>query len=969
VIGQTLSHFRITAKLGEGGMGAVYRAEDTTLGREVALKVLPEAFIADPERLARFEREAKVLASLNHPNIAAIYEVGNAVPLSSRATDAPLSSRATDAPLSSRATEGSRGISEGGDPSASAAQGAAFARDDSVGDTSARADVTVHYLAMELAEGEDLADRLGHGAIPLEEALGLAIQIAEGLVAAHERGIVHRDLKPANIKVTPDGQVKVLDFGLAKAWEGPGGPGGDMTHSPTLTAQMTQAGTLLGTAAYMSPEQARGQEADRRADVWAFGLILTEMLSGRKTFNEPTVSDTLAAVLKTDPDLTVLPAETSPALRRLIERCLRKDPKERLRDMGDVGLELREILAGERGSVAMAGAATDMGGAEESSSRLPGILAGVVIGLLLGLATWWFAPAGEEAATASGEMIRFGIPAPEGKTPMRGLAISPDGSKIALVLRNEHDDRTAIWIRALDDLELRKVEGTDGGMYPFWSPDSRQIGYFAGYGVHVVDLSGTPPRRLADATTTEETRGAAWLAGGTIVYSPHYLGGLLRVPVEGGVEPQAATVLDAKGNVGTHRFPAPLPDGRHFLFYAAPGSGGEPGEIHLGELGSTESRLLTEGHSAPVYSPTGHLVYARGDVLVAHAFDLERLELEGDPIPLGPKLPAGLAVSGLRSLSVADDGTLVYRVEDLSRSLLAWRSRDGTVIDFVDDEAWHYGVAVSPDGRSAAAGRYPLSGRGDLWLYDRARGLGRPLASGPNDEDVAVWAPAGRSIAFLESTAMGAAIKVLDIETGETRSIYAEALGAWPTQWLPDGSGILVAHSVAPDVMSPTLAETGGSDIAMIDLDRPNELVEVLATPHGETDGQVSPNGRWLAYTSDVSGRKEIYVRPFRGAGSDWQVSTEGGSRPRWARDGGELFFLGADGWLRTAEVAAIEPFATAAPERLFDAEIDQGQSIDPGYDVAPDGTFLVNQRADDGGEPVVVVIGMEQLLAKLGRQ
>jgi hypothetical protein len=450
VIGTTLSHFRITAKLGEGGMGAVYRAEDTTLGREVALKVLPEEFTANPERLARFEREAKVLASLNHPNIAAIYEVGHAVP----DVGAGLPTRPDPE------------TDEGGRIGRSAPTS-----DGAVGEASGSTDV--HFLAMELAEGEDLADRLGRGAVPTEDALGLAIQMTEALEAAHERGIVHRDLKPANIKITPDGQVKVLDFGLAKAWEGPGGPGGDMTHSPTLTAQMTQAGTLLGTAAYMSPEQARGQEADRRADVWAFGLILTEMLSGRKTFNEPTVSDTLAAVLKSDPDLSGLPADTSPALRLLIERCLRKDPKERLRDMGDVGLELREIVAGDREYV-LSGAGEAVpapeAGRTARSSRSPAILAGVVAGVLVGFALWWLLPRGAAPAASSSSLIQFGVPAPEGQTPLRGLAISPDGSKLAVVLRNENDERTAVWIRSLDDLDLTKVEGTDGGIYPFWSP-------------------------------------------------------------------------------------------------------------------------------------------------------------------------------------------------------------------------------------------------------------------------------------------------------------------------------------------------------------------------------------------------------------------------------------------------------------------------------------------------------------------
>jgi Tol biopolymer transport system component len=478
--------------------------------------------------------------------------------------------------------------------------------------------------------------------------------------------------------------------------------------------------------------------------------------------------------------------------------------------------------------------------------------------------------------------------------------------------------------------------------------------------LRAVDLLGTPPRKLTDAGSLDEARGASWSTNGTIVYSQHYTGGLKTVASTGG-EPEVATELDPNADVGTHRFPLFLPDGRHFVYYASPGTGGEPGELHLAELGSTVSRRLVESHSAAVYSPTGHLVYARGDVLVAHPFDAERLELTGDPLPLGPKLPGGLAVSGLRSLSVADNGTLVYRVEDLSTSRLVWRSRDGTQIGTVgDDESWYYGPSISPDGRSVLVGRYPITGDGDIWLYDRERGLGRPLVTGPNEDDVTVWSPDGRAIAFLSSgsgTSSSIEILRLDDPDAPRTMIHGGDLFTWPTQWLPDGSGVLVARSAS------------SNDIAMIDPARPGELIDVLSTPFGETDGQVSPDGRWLAYASDVSGRKEIYVRPFRGAGSDWQVSTDGGSRAKWSRDGGELFFLGVDGWLHAARVTDSEVFATEPPERLFHAEIDQSQSTDPGYDVASDGSFLINQRAGDTGEPIVVVIGMEQLLARLGTE
>jgi Tol biopolymer transport system component len=888
LIGQSLSHFRITAELGEGGMGTVYRAEDTALGREVALKILPQSFADNSERLARFEREAKVLASLSHPNIAGIYEVG--------------------------AVDG------------------------------------VHFLAMELARGEDLADRLRRGPIPRDEALALAIQLAEALSAAHESGIVHRDLKPANLKITADKQIKVLDFGLAKAWATPTGGRPDMTHSPTLTAEMTQAGTLLGTAAYMSPEQARGEEADRRADVWAFGLVLVEMLSGRKAFNEPTVSDTLAAVLKTEPDLSALPDDTPPALRRLIDRCLQKNPDERLRDMGDVGLELREIVAGAGDTgVAPAGPGVD----RPAARRFGGLLPGLALGLLAALAAWWLLPDREVPADARSRMVQFDFPAPEGTTLVRGLAVSPDGSMVVVTARDQATDRNSLWVRRLDSRETRRIDGTEDALYPFWSPDSRQIGFFAGGELRIVDLLGSPPRSLIRTAVTTDTRGAAWSVNGRILFAPLFVGGLFSIDAKGG-ESRPEAVPDPDGGIGTLRFPGFLPDGRHFLVYAAEGTGNEPGEIHLGELGVQTTRRLTEASSAAIFVPPDRLLYVRGDVLVSQGFDPVTFDLTSDPVPLGPRLAGGLAVTGLRSLSASAEGTLAYRVESFSATGLVWARPDGsTVGEPIDDLAWHYGVSISPDGRTFMVSHYPVSAGGGLWLRDRERGVGRPLITRGQDSSSGVFSPDGKRIAYqLVEGGAQFKVEVSEIEDPESATTLLEGVLASPTQWAPDGSGILVNRNA------------GNRDIVLLDLEHPGEVKELLATAFAESDGQLSPDGRWLAYSADNSGRAEIYVRPFRAAGAPWQVSVGGGDCPRWSRDGEQIFFLSLDGWLNAVTVTDRERFATAPPTRLFDPDLTY-DSTDCGYDVAPDGTFLLNQEIDTGDSPVVVVVGLDEYLAQ----
>ena len=566
--GTSLGHYEVLSSLGAGGMGEVYRAKDTKLGREVAIKLLLEDVSTDPERMARFEREARVLASLNHTSIATLF---------------------------------------------------GFEKHE---DTS--------FLVMEVVEGETLADRIRRGAIPEDEALPLFLQIAEGLEAAHEKGVIHRDLKPANIKVTDDGQVKILDFGLAKAMSGESEPSNEapLSMSPTLTLAATQRGEILGTAAYMSPEQAQGEPVDKRTDIWAFGVCLFEALTGRQVFEGDKASMMLASVLKDEPDFNLLPEATPPSVRRVLERCLVKSAKDRLRDIGDVRLELREIQ--ERLEERLRTGEVEL--SEVVSKAAPAwrlLVVGVVLGLGAALGAWMVLPSKAGSAASETGVVRFGLPAPEGHVFFRGLAVSPDGSKVAMTLRTP-GGRSEIWVRSLDTLEMQRLPGTEGSTrFPFWSADGNEVGFLTEYELRAADLIGSPPRTLASGLNQgHDTRGGAWGADGTIVYAPTYIGGLMRVPATGG-KPELATVLDPTTGNGTHRFPSFLPDGRHFTFYAATGSGAEPGEIRLGELGSTVSRRLTASNSAAVFTPPNHLLFTRGDALVAQKIDLDTLETVG----------------------------------------------------------------------------------------------------------------------------------------------------------------------------------------------------------------------------------------------------------------------------------------------------------------------------------------------------
>ncbi len=809
---------------------------------------------------------------------------------------------------------------------------------------------------MELVEGEDLAERLKRGPIPVDEAVAIAKQVAEALEEAHEKGIVHRDLKPANVKVTPDGKVKVLDFGLAKAWsgEGPGATSSaDLSQSPTLAATGTAAGIILGTAAYMSPEQARGKAVDKRADIWAFGVLLFEMLAGRRLFEGETVSDVLASVLRQEIDWTALPASLPADLRRLLGRCLERNPKQRLHDVADARLALEDVVAGK---AADGVAAPARPGGRPWLLLAAGLAAGLVLGSLLAAR---LASRGRESAPPV--HAEFHVAAPERTSLVAGIALSPDGDTLAFVARGE-DGRTALWIRPLSSTEARMLPGTVDARYPFWSPDGRKIGFFAQNRLKVTELLGGQPRVLTETGSTRDVRGGAWGAGDVILFAPSFVGPLLSIPAGGGtVEP--ATRIAERSGIGTHRFPSFLPDGRRFLLYASSGTGTEPGSLWLGELGSLEPKLLGPTTSRGVFAPPGHVLYVSGDSLVAHRFDDRRNELVGEPVPLGVKLPGTIAVSGLRSLAAAS-GVVAYREDRRGVTRLLLVDRSGAEVGTIAPESstYHYAPRLAPDGQRMAVTRYEAgSTNGTVWLLDLERRAETRLTLGTADEMLSAWSPDGRELVYSsvggEPGASGIYRQSFD-RPGEARLLLPSESFAAPEVYTPDGRRLVFTQT------SPQ----GRNSLWILPLDGEAKPRPIGREGASEWGGDASPDGRLLAYTSDASRRWEVYVRALDAPGEPVRVSTDGGFAPRWRRDGRELFYVDDNRRLMAVPVLSSDPPRLGAPVALFGSRLEE--ATDRQYDVFPDGRrFLLNQSLAEEKEPIAVVLGWTARLGKEERR
>jgi serine/threonine protein kinase len=886
LVGRQIGSYTILSRLGAGGMGEVYRARDTRLAREVAVKVVPAAFLSDPERLARFEREARVLATLNHPHIAAIYRLEEADPV-----------------------PGS-------------------------GHTAVRA------LVLELVEGATLADRLTVGPVPVQEALAVARQIADALEAAHEKAIIHRDLKPANIKITPDGVVKVLDFGLAKAVAGDGSSP-DISQLPLMTKGGTRSGVILGTAAYMSPEQARGKPVDKRTDIWAFGCVLYEMLTGRAAFTGDTVSDTIATILDREPDWQALPTTTPTSARQLLKRCLEKDPKRRLHDIADARIELDDTL-----SLPAIPPEITLATASQSGRRWMWAAASFV---LVAIAIGFWPRMGSDPPSTAPEM-RVEITTPPTTDPV-SLAISPDAQMLTFVANADGQPR--LWLRSLEAVSARPLAGTDGAAFPFWSPDSRSIGFFAEDELRRIDIASGTTQTLAN---THIARGGTWNRDGVILFAPGTFGPIYRVS-DTGSEPVAVTHLANPPQTGQgHRFPQFLPDGRHFLFYAL-GSPEYRG-VYVASLDGSVTRRLVDADAIAVMA-SGHLLFVRQGALFAQNFDQERLELTGNPFPVAQDIAFDRAVP-LAALSSSGTGPFAYRTGTASgRRQFVWFDRSGKEMGKVGDPdiAIPNNPELSPDGRHVALNR-AVDGTVKVWLLEMSRGVLTPFSfESPNPSGFPVWSPEGRRLVF--SVNVGG---ILDLYEKPASGVGTEALLLKTTQgkvaldWSPDGR-FLLYHSVDDSL--------NNGDLWVLPLEGDRKPFPIAQTSFDERWGQFSPDGQWIAYESNESGRFEVYVQPFREPVGKRRMSINGGAQVRWRRDGKELFYVGLDGRLMAvsfqpgSDRKAVE---TAIPVPLFVPRIAGGVAqggLRQQYVVSRDGQrFLINTPVvEEAVSPITLVL------------
>ncbi|HEU5258697.1 MAG TPA: protein kinase [Vicinamibacterales bacterium] len=897
LIARQLGAYRIDSLLGAGGMGEVYRARDTRLGREVAIKILPRAFTADADRLARFEREARVLASLNHPHVAAIYGV----------EDAP---------------------TEAGSP--------------------------VRALVLELVEGETLAERIaraGSKGLPIKEALDTARQIADALDAAHEKGIVHRDLKPANIKITPQGVVKVLDFGLAKLDVG-SGEADDVTAAPTITVNDTREGLIVGTAAYMSPEQARGQNVDKRTDIWAFGCVLYEILTGRAAFRGETISDTIAVILGREPDWTALPGSVPPTVSRLLRRCLEKDPKRRLHDIADARIEIDDALPGSIAS-------QSNHNADVRRRWLLGLVGGS-LALALGLA-WTITQL--PRSPAQDPVLRLTVTPPAGTefADDSGIALSPDGRMLAFVARSASGSR--LWVRPLNSSTSRELRGTDDAVFPFWSPDSRSLGFFAAGQLKRVDLTGGSPTVICDVGSG---RGGAWSEQGVIVFNSVNDGPLLRVSASGGT-PEPFTVFDSSQGEVSHRWPQFLPGGRRFLYFVRRPQG--QSGVYMGTVDRPQDkiRLLVSATNA-LYVPdadneSGHLFWVRNGALMTQGFEPAKGQLTGEASSVADDVAFGNATQ-LAAASVSTNGTIVYRATETRDYQLTWYSRDGTSLGVVGRPEPDVGPRISPDGQRVAVRR-----RGDIWQMEFARAILARVTFECGTISDPIWSPDSQRIGFAGGCRNG--------KPNPTPTLYSKiATGAGSDEQLLDSRDTLETQDWSPDgkfllylVRSNDLS-LRTVDLWLLPLSGDRKPIPFLTTPFREGRGQFSPDGKWIAYTSDESGRNEVYVQSFPPSGSKWRISSNGGDWARWRKDGKELFYVAPDRKLQSVSVQTVAgspQFET--PRALFVLPITLtlagGQMLPYSYDVMPDGQrFLALAPATTESPPLTVIVNWEAELS-----
>jgi serine/threonine protein kinase len=879
--GTYLGPYEILAPIGAGGMGEVYRARDSRLNRDVALKVLPQVFAANSDRMARFEREARLLASLNHPHIASLY-----------------------------------GLEESG---------------------SSRA------LVMELVEGPTLAGRIAAGPIPFEDALPIARQIAEALEYAHDRGIIHRDLKPANIKVTLDATVKILDFGLAKALDDEPGVH-DFRSSPTISMAATRAGVILGTAAYMSPEQAKGKVVDRRADIWAFGVVLFEMLTGKQLYTGETAAEIMASVMKEEPNVDRLPSGTAPAIRILLRRCLHKDPHRRLRDIGEARVLLEDMPPAEPPA---------------RSPRRPigWIAAALLLLALAALAFVHFRGISQPGASA----LRLSIALPD-KSAINSFALSPDGR--SLVVAASIAGKNQLWLRALNSLEFHPLSGSEAATLPFWAPDGRRIGFFAHGKLKVIPAGGGPAQILCDANSG----GGTWNRDNLIVFT--WADGLYSVPATGG-EPTQVT-KPAGGSL--HSYPVLLPDGRHFLYLVHRGDESKAG-VYVASLDDPSGRRILADQSSVVFVPPRsgnkhvYLLFIRESTLMAQPFDLGTLQLTGDVSPVAGQASKFGGGWGWAGVSASGNGVLVYMVGNHYDSQLVWFDRSGKELGRAGSRGLLGEVSLSPDEKTVAFKRISAQSlRTDLWLHELSRGVETRLTFPPSSiNDAPVWSPDSSRIAF-SSRLTNSDLYWKDANGGgQAELLLGNRNVTSPSACSRDGQFLLYTE----------LDPKTRADIWILQdpLGKPGNRkpIPFLRSEFQESQGQFSPDGRWIAYTSDESGQFEVYVRPFPSGRGQWNVSTNGGRDPRWSRDGKELFYISRDLKMMAIRVQTGAPsdprpvFKAGSAKPLFEVRPNFSSLLINlfSYSVAAGGEqFLVNTMAETAGPVLNVIVNWERVNA-----
>ncbi len=799
-------------------------------------------------------------------------------------------------------------------------------------------------LALELVEGEELAERLRRGAIPVEEVVAIAKQIAEGLEAAHEKGIVHRDLKPANLKLTREGTVKILDFGLAKAYGGEAeAAAGGLSQSPTMSRQMTEAGVIFGTAAYMSPEQARGGTIDKRADIWAFGVVLFEMLSGKRLFTGETVSDTLAAVLRQEIDWRALPASTPPGLRRLLERCLDRDSKNRLRDIGEARVALAERL--------------DPPDAVRVSSRLRPLP--WVIALVLALALWAVWRPAPQPAPPLRLSAELGASASLATDLGPAAILSPDGRILAFVASQGAEGRSQLYLRRLEQLDAAPLSGTEGARNPFFSPDGEWIAFFADGKLKKVSVSGGAAVTLCDA---EDDRGGTWAEDGTILFAPVPTPGvgLLRVSSAGGT-PQTLTTPDQASQELAHRWPQALPGGKAVLYTAGSRGNFEDASLVVHNLEGDTRKVLHRGGYHGRYLPSGHLVFIHEGTLFAAPFDLDRLELTGEPVPALAGVIANPVIGGAQ-FAFSRDGTLVYqRGEGLGFATpIQWMDREGKLQPLRGAPGVYNSIRFSPDGQRLALNI--LEGKNpDVWVYEWGRDTLSRLTFDPGVDGGSVWTPDGQRIAFASTRADKATGNLYWQRadgTGEAERLTESKNLQVPMSWHPSGKFLAFAEDNAQTSFDILILPLTGDEASGW---KPGKPTVFLNGPFLEAHAAFSPDGLWLAYTSNESGRREVYVRPFPGSGGKWQVSTAGGGFPTWSRSRRELFYVVEDGRIMVAAYTVEGDFSAEKP-RVWSPGIApwRGPSART-YDLHPDGERVAvlkasGDEADARGDRVVFI-------------